>query len=67
VVTSGFSSIYPEGEPVGTVMGVKLNPAGSFYEIRVRLSEDFKRLTRVYVIRDFSRQEIETLEEQTHD
>jgi rod shape-determining protein MreC len=67
VVTSGFSSIYPEGEPVGTVTGVQLNPAGSFYEIRVRLREDFKRLTRVYVIRDFSRREIESLEEQTYD
>ncbi|MDD3385470.1 MAG: rod shape-determining protein MreC [Bacteroidales bacterium] len=67
VVTSGFSSIYPAGEPVGTVISVELNPAGSFYEIRVRLSEDFKKLTRVYVIRDFSREEIQTLEEQTYD
>jgi hypothetical protein len=33
----------------------------------VRLSEDFKKLTRVYVIRDFSREEIQTLEEQTYD
>jgi rod shape-determining protein MreC len=67
IITSGFSTIFPEGEMVGTVTKVGRTPAGSFYELYVRLNQDFKKLTRVYVIRNFNKVEQEKLELQTYD
>jgi len=62
VVTSGLSTIFPEGEMVGFITKVDLTPAGSFYELKVALNQDFKKLTRVYVIRNFRKAEQEKLE-----
>jgi len=67
IVTSGLSTIFPEGEMVGFVTRIERNPAGSFYELTIRLNQDFKRLTRVYVIRNFRKAEQERLEEETND
>jgi rod shape-determining protein MreC len=67
IITSGFSTIFPEGEMVGSVIKVDRTPAGSFYELTISLNQDFKKLTRVYVIRNFNKTEQETLELQTYD
>jgi rod shape-determining protein MreC len=67
VVTSGFSTIFPEGEMIGRVTRVDRTSAGSFYELQVLLSQDFKKLTRVYVVRNFRKIEQETLETETYD
>jgi rod shape-determining protein MreC len=67
VVTSGFSTIFPEGEMVGRVTEVNHTRAGSFFELKVLLNQDFKKLTRVYVIRNFNKVEQERLELQTYD
>lgn len=67
VITSGFGTMFPEGERVGTVTKADRTPAGSFYELTIRLSQDFKKLTRVYVIRNFNKVEQQTLELQTND
>ena len=67
IVTSGFSTIFPEGESVGSVTRVNRTPAGSFIELEISLNQDFKKLTRVYVIRNFRKVEQEKLEQQTYD
>jgi rod shape-determining protein MreC len=67
IITSGFSTIFPPGEMVGRVIKVDKTPAGSFYDLKVSLSQDFKKLTRVYVIRNFYKAEQEKLELQTYD
>jgi rod shape-determining protein MreC len=67
LVTTGFSSIFPEGERVGYVTGVSRTPSGSFWDLKIALSQDFKKLTRVYVIRNFRKSELENLELQTYD
>jgi len=67
IITSGFSTIFPEGEMVGRVTKVDKTPAGSFYELKVSLNQDFKKLTKVYVIRSFTKVEQEKLEMQTYD
>ena len=67
LVTSGFSSIFPEGEMVGIVTAVNKTPSGSFWDLNVTLAQDFKKLTRVYVIRNFRKAEQETLEKQSND
>jgi rod shape-determining protein MreC len=62
IVTSGFSSIFPEGILVGTVESFTL-ATGNFYEIRIRLSTDFQRLFNVNVIRNARQEEQRNLEE----
>jgi rod shape-determining protein MreC len=64
VVTSGFSSIFPEGIEVGTIDSYSLEK-GNFYEIRVKLSTDFQRLFHVNIIRNYRQEEQQHLEEQT--
>ncbi|MDP4183989.1 MAG: rod shape-determining protein MreC [Bacteroidota bacterium] len=67
VVTSGYSSMFPEGIPIGKVIKVGLNKGSSFYAIKVALFADFKRLNYVDII-DFTRKDerdkLEQLEEQ---
>ena len=55
VVTSGFSSVFPRGLPVGTVDTFWLEPGSDFYEVRVRLGHDPARLDYVYVVRPTAR------------
>jgi rod shape-determining protein MreC len=64
IVTSGFSTIFPEGIDVGTIDSFSLDK-GNFYEIRVRLSTDFQKLFNVNVIRNFKQDEQLNLEQQT--
>jgi rod shape-determining protein MreC len=64
VVTSGFSTIFPQGLPVGFVDSYeKLNSTG-FYEINVRLATDFATLEHIYVVDNKNKDEIIQLESQ---
>jgi len=63
IVTSGFSSIFPEGIQVGRIESFSLEK-GNFYDIRVELFTDFQRLIHVNVIRNFQREERINLENQ---
>ena len=56
IVTSGYSSIFPEGIMVGTVRYIEALE-GNFYTIRVNLAVDFKNLFYVNVIRNLLRAE----------
>lgn len=61
VVTSGFSTTFPEGIPVGTVIGRTRGSDDSFYTLKVRLNSDFKALSTVRVIKDIYKQEMDSL------
>jgi rod shape-determining protein MreC len=61
VVTSGFSSIFPEGIKVGRIESFSLE-TGNFYEIRVELFTNFQNLFQVNVIRNYSQEEQLNLE-----
>ena len=50
IVTSTFSSIFPEGILIGTVKSVDLKAGSSFYDIKVNLSTNFYSLNYVYVV-----------------
>ena len=67
IVTSGYSSIFPEGIMVGTVKDF-VTKEGIYYDIRVNLSTDFKKLSNVLVVKNFTRQEKLKLEvKSSHD
>jgi rod shape-determining protein MreC len=57
VVTSGFSSIFPEGIPIGTVEEVEHVEGESYYHIRVKLSVDFNKLSYVEAIGNLNKDE----------
>ena len=63
VVTSGFSTIYPAGIPLGSVVEARINQ-GSTQDLTVRLFEDFRTLHYVYIVRNNNGQEIRELYEQ---
>jgi rod shape-determining protein MreC len=63
IVTSGYSSIYPEGITIGYIIDFT-EKGGSFYEIDVKLSTDFKNLSTVNVIGNLMQLEKIELEEQ---
>jgi rod shape-determining protein MreC len=58
VITSGFSTIFPEGILLGTIESFEKEGGDNFYTIRVRLSVDFKSVSYVEVIENRDKQEI---------
>lgn len=57
IVTSGFSSIFPEGMLLGTVQEVLPTTGGNFHEVIIQFSNDFKSLSYVKVIGDLMKTE----------
>jgi len=56
VVTSGYSTIFPEGYMIGITSDYKLK-GGNYYEITVDLATDFKNLSSVQVVKNLYREE----------
>jgi rod shape-determining protein MreC len=65
VITGGFSSIFPEGIKIGTVQEFENEKQNSFYKIKVKLSQDFKKLKHVYAVDYSGRTERLILEDST--
>jgi len=63
ILTSGFSSIFPEGIEVGKIESFSLEK-GNFYDIRVELFTNFQQLYHVNVIRNYRQEEQLELENQ---
>jgi len=67
IVTSGYSAIFPEGIAIGTVDEVILQDAELFYTLKIKLAQDFRKLSYVSVIRSNLRHELDSLEQQIPD
>jgi rod shape-determining protein MreC len=65
IVTSGFSSIFPEGEIIGYVESVDRVTA-NFLLIKVELATDFNNLYQLYIISNKNREEQTELEEKAY-
>lgn len=63
IITSGVSTIFPKGIPVGVVRKDKLTDRDSFHNIEVALATDFRRMQNVYILRQNYSEEIKRLEE----
>ncbi len=61
IITSGYGGIFPEGIMIGTVHDYKLK-GGNYFEIKVKLSNDFRKVNYVKIIRNFEKAEIDSLE-----
>ena len=61
IVTSGYSSIFPEGLMIGYITDFTIKD-GNFYEIKVKLAQDMRNLSDVFIIKNFHKEEIYNLE-----
>lgn len=62
VVTSGYSTTFPEGLPLGVVMAQVRGNNDNAFTLKVKVASDFKSLNKVRVIQDFYKAELDTLE-----
>lgn len=67
VITSGYSGVFPEGIMIGTVEKIELREEAPFYELRVRLAQDFRKLSFVSVVKSNLLHELDSLELQIPD
>lgn len=62
IVTSGYSTAFPEGVPVGVVMNLVEEQGNNFYSLSVKLFADFSTLSTVRIIKDGMKDELDNLE-----
>lgn len=62
VVTSGYSMSFPEGIPIGVILGEMKGYDDNFHTLKVKLFSDFSKLSTVRVIVDKMSDELKALE-----
>ncbi len=62
VVTSSYSSVFPEGVLIGTVDSFEQPQGENYYIIKVKLSVDFKAVSFVEIVDNLKKEEIKELE-----
>lgn len=67
IITSGYSSVFPEGLIVGTIEGALKSSNDNFYTLKIHLSTDFTQLSTVRVIKNNQVTELKKLEEEDQD
>lgn len=64
IVTSGYSSVFPEGVPVGTIVSGARDREDNFFTLRIKLFTDFSTLSTVRVISDNMKHELSIVEKE---
>ena len=64
IVTSGYSSIFPENIPIGAIAAFKLNDTKDLYIIDVALFNDMTNLRHVHIIENLNKEELQILSTQ---
>lgn len=67
VVTSGYSSIFPEGIMIGTIQSFSRPEGENYYQIDIKLSTNFKQLTFVDIVNNLESDKINNLESTIED
>ncbi len=62
IITSGYSAVFPKGELLGIVNKVQQRDGGEFLYVQVKFTEDFKKLTNVFVVKNLLKDEQIALE-----
>ncbi len=62
IITSGYSAVFPEGIPVGTVRCNERNSDDNFFTLRVELLTDFSKLSTVRLVVSKNRDQIKAIE-----
>jgi rod shape-determining protein MreC len=67
VISSGYSLMFPEGIPIGSVYSHDINKGKDFYEIKVKLFNDFNNISYVYIVKNLMKDELTELEKRSQD
>ena len=62
VVTRGESGIFPRGLTVGRVVSKNFIEGEPLWDIKLKLSEDMRKIQHVYVVRNLMLRELEDLQ-----
>ena len=62
IVTSGFNAVFPKDLAVGVIVKTELSEEALFHNITVHVSQDFRRLSYVAVIKSNLKHEQDSLE-----
>ena len=62
VVSSGFSTTFPEGIDIGTIIGRVKTHDDTFYVLKIRLASNFKALGSVRIIKDQLKHELDSIQ-----
>jgi rod shape-determining protein MreC len=65
VVSSGYSSVFPEGIMIGIISSIKPADNQNYLDIDVKLHADFSKLNHVYLVRNTEIEEIDSLYQQS--
>lgn len=63
LITSGLTSTFPEGVPVGNIEDFKIKESDAYYKIKVKLAVNFRTLSHVKVINYLNYKEQRNLED----
>jgi rod shape-determining protein MreC len=67
IITSGLTSAFPEGIPVGNIEDFKIKESDAYYRIKVKLAVNFRTLSHVKVINYLNFQEQKDLENKSEE
>jgi rod shape-determining protein MreC len=62
VLTSGYSTMFPGGQMVGTISAIDLPKGSNFYELKVVLSQNLSRTNQVYVLKNIYSAALDSLQ-----
>jgi rod shape-determining protein MreC len=63
IVTSGYSSVFPEGLPVGSIEGSQQQKDDNYTSIKIKLFTNFNNLSEVLIVTNSAQQEQKELED----
>jgi rod shape-determining protein MreC len=62
VITSGFNAVFPSDVLVGIISTANLKEEAPFWDIKVKLAQDFSRLAFVEIVKSYQKSEKDSLE-----
>ena len=63
IVTSGYSTVFPEGLPIGSIVDSQKQKDDNFTSIRIQLFTNFSNLNEVLIVTNHLQEEQKTLED----
>ncbi len=67
LISSGLTSTFPEGVPVGIIEDFKIRPSDAYFNIKVKLAVNFRTLSHVKVINYLNYNEQKEIEKTTEE
>jgi rod shape-determining protein MreC len=65
VETSGYSNLFPSGINLGKIVGKRIPPGSSTYELKVKLYQDMTKIKFAYVVINYETPALDSLYLQT--